>query len=144
MKEKNIKKKINLKYLIICDDIRHEVGNKISLIGIYNESITVQTIPFILPKLCFHLVFDSFDHIENIEMKIISPDNQELFSSKPSKVEKLQNNDDGKISLLDLILGNISFPKEGLYRLICIFDENKDLTQEIEFNVQKEKPAIGK
>ena len=35
-----------------CDDIRHEVGNKMSLIGCYQGELMVETAPTALPKLC--------------------------------------------------------------------------------------------
>ncbi|MCX5825000.1 MAG: hypothetical protein NTY86_16270 [Deltaproteobacteria bacterium] len=41
---------------ILCDDIRAEAGNKISLMGIYNQEITVPFLPFILPKLCLFVI----------------------------------------------------------------------------------------
>src|ERR1700736_4688449 len=38
---------------IICDDIRQETGQKISLMGIYDDSLVVKLLPARLPKLCF-------------------------------------------------------------------------------------------
>ena len=35
-----------------CDDIRHELFNKISLIGCYIASIQIDPLPAVLPKLC--------------------------------------------------------------------------------------------
>jgi hypothetical protein len=35
-----------------CDDIRHEVGNKFSLIGCYTGVIQIDPIPSVMPKLC--------------------------------------------------------------------------------------------
>jgi hypothetical protein len=35
-----------------CDDIRQEVGNKLSLMGCYSATIQVDRVPAILPKLC--------------------------------------------------------------------------------------------
>jgi hypothetical protein len=35
-----------------CDDIRQEVGNKLSLIGCYPGTIQVERLPAMLPKLC--------------------------------------------------------------------------------------------
>jgi hypothetical protein len=35
-----------------CDDIRHEVGNKFSLIGCYAGVIQLDPIPSVMPKLC--------------------------------------------------------------------------------------------
>jgi hypothetical protein len=35
-----------------CDDIRQEVGNKLSLMGCYSATIQVERVPAVLPKLC--------------------------------------------------------------------------------------------
>lgn len=35
-----------------CDDIRHEVGNKTSLMGIYSSDLVVPALPSVLHKLC--------------------------------------------------------------------------------------------
>lgn len=38
--------------VLYCDDIRQEVGGKISLMGIYAGKLIVPSIPIVLPKLC--------------------------------------------------------------------------------------------
>lgn len=35
-----------------CDDIRMEIGNKMSLMGIYSNEMLVPAFPFIIEKLC--------------------------------------------------------------------------------------------
>jgi len=43
-------------YSIFCDDIRNEVGGKLSFIGCYNSVMFVPAaFPFTLPKFCVHL-----------------------------------------------------------------------------------------
>lgn len=37
-----------------CDDIRHEIGSKVSLIGCYAGDMIVPVFPITLPKLCIH------------------------------------------------------------------------------------------
>ena len=37
-----------------CDDIRHEVSGKTTLIGCYGPALFVRKLPIKLPKLCFH------------------------------------------------------------------------------------------
>ena len=37
-------------YTIACDDIRHEMGNKVSLMGIYDD-LVVDEVPILLPKI---------------------------------------------------------------------------------------------
>lgn len=39
-------------YCIFCDDIRAEVGGKVSYMGIYSTLLGVENIPTVLPKLC--------------------------------------------------------------------------------------------
>ncbi|HSH72816.1 MAG TPA: hypothetical protein VK974_07140 [Methylophilaceae bacterium] len=41
-------------HAIFCDDIRYEIGNKHSLIGIYNGEMIAPEFPLLLPKLCVH------------------------------------------------------------------------------------------
>lgn len=36
---------------LFCDDIRHEVGNKVSYMGVYNGQLLVPQFPTVLPKL---------------------------------------------------------------------------------------------
>lgn len=35
-----------------CDDVRQEIRNKTSMIGVYNGSLVIQHLPVVLPKLC--------------------------------------------------------------------------------------------
>ncbi len=42
-------------HAIYCDDIRQELGGKITLVGIYTGKCLIQTIPGILPKLCISI-----------------------------------------------------------------------------------------
>ncbi len=45
-------------YTIFCDDIRHEVGGKISIIGVYSGVMLTQAeFPLVLPKFCFNIHF---------------------------------------------------------------------------------------
>ena len=37
---------------IFCDDIRHEINGKISLMGIYGDIMYVPDFPFAVPKIC--------------------------------------------------------------------------------------------
>lgn len=41
--------------VIYCDDIRHEIGNKISFMGCYQGELFVPTMPMVLSKLCLFI-----------------------------------------------------------------------------------------
>jgi hypothetical protein len=41
--------------VIYCDDIRHEVGNKLSFMGVYTGELLVPGFPATLAKLCMYI-----------------------------------------------------------------------------------------
>lgn len=45
-----------------CDDIRHEIGGKMTLVGCYAGEMIINELPAVLPKLCAQItVFTPFD-----------------------------------------------------------------------------------
>lgn len=42
-------------HALMCDDVRSEMGNKLSYMGIYGPSLLLPSFPAVLPKLCFVL-----------------------------------------------------------------------------------------
>ncbi|BDC37725.1 DUF6941 family protein [Paraburkholderia terrae] len=49
--------------VIFADDIRQEVGGKISIMGIYQTEMHLQAFPAVLPKFCAHIsVYSPIDH----------------------------------------------------------------------------------
>lgn len=61
---------------IFCDDIRLEVGNKISLIGTYQGFLYVSHFPTILPKLCVLVTIRTPIHtlLKNVSVRILKGD----------------------------------------------------------------------
>ncbi len=46
-------------HAIFCDDIRHEVGNKVSFMGCYQGELFVPFVPLMLPKLCVQVTIST-------------------------------------------------------------------------------------
>jgi hypothetical protein len=40
-------------FTVVCDDVRQEVGNKMSMMGVYENSIILDAFPALVPRLCF-------------------------------------------------------------------------------------------
>ena len=55
---------------IICDDIRQEVGRKLSLIGIYSEAIIVSKVPARLAKLCIFQRWKGSDQPRSFRLEV--------------------------------------------------------------------------
>src|SRR3954462_2135076 len=73
---------LQLIYTLLCDDVRIEMGNKISLMGIF-QNIMVETLPVSLIK------FAVINHWQGqgtheTEVRILSPDRSNLVVSSQS------------------------------------------------------------
>lgn len=64
--------------VIYCDDIREEVGNKVSYMGVYSKDLFVPTAPIILPKLCIavKVVTEITDPFKQLEVRIVKGDDE--------------------------------------------------------------------
>jgi len=78
-------------HLLVCDDVRQELGNKRSYIGAYGSDIIVAAIPSILPKLCFALTVKTpkSDPLRSMEVQIEMPSSPTIKLVMPP--EMLQN-----------------------------------------------------
>jgi len=71
---------------IFCDDVRHEVGGKLSFMGIYSNVMFVQNFPIVLPKLCLSIkvVAPVKDPFRSLKIRILKNDEtfQEIIIDK--------------------------------------------------------------
>ena len=58
----------NRVYTILCDDVRNEVGNKRSIIGLYRGNMIFQSVPAVLPQINLCVLIDG--------QKIIIPEGE--------------------------------------------------------------------
>lgn len=65
---------------IFCDDIRHEVGNKISFMGCYQNELFVPTAPIALAKLCVYvtLLTPIERPLRSLRFRVVLDDGKEL------------------------------------------------------------------
>ena len=110
--------KIELVYTLFCDDVRLEVGNKLSYMGVF-QNIVVPQLPVWLPKLAVvnHWRGDGA-HLS--EVRILMPDRQQaLVVSQPARFEINQGSADN-ISFFV----NVTLPVAGQYVVQTLVDSN--------------------
>ncbi len=101
---------LQLVYTLLCDDVRLEMGNKISLMGIF-QNIMVEKLPVSLIK------FAVINHwrgegIHQTEVRIVSPDkNNIVVTSQPTQVELSQGGFTDNVSFFV----NVVFQTAGTY-----------------------------
>jgi hypothetical protein len=110
---------LNLVYTLLCDDVRIEMGNKISLMGVF-QNIMVEKLPVSLIK------FAVVNHMEgegdyHTEVRILSPDKSRVVvTSQPTQVSLTQNTYTDNVS----IFVNVVFPSAGTYWVQTLNDSD--------------------
>lgn len=116
--EQKQEQKLELVYTLFCDDVRLEVGNKLSYMGVF-QNIIVPQLPVWLPKLAVvnHWRGDGA-HLS--EVRILMPDRQQaLVVSQPARFEINQGSADN-ISFFV----NVTFPVAGQYLVQTLIDSS--------------------
>jgi hypothetical protein len=118
MQERNLQ----MLYTILCDDVRLEMGNKISLMGVF-QNIMVEQLPVSLIKFAVvnHMEGEGIYHTE---VRILSPDKQRVVvTSQPTEVSLAPNSYTDNVSFFV----NVVFPSAGTYWVQTV---NEDLVLE--------------
>ena len=65
-------------WAVVCDDVRQEIGNKVSCMGIYGTEMLVLALPLVLPKLCvvLHARTLTSDPFERLTLRILKDDSE--------------------------------------------------------------------
>jgi len=113
------KPNLELLYTLFCDDVRLEVGNKLSLMGVF-QNIMVQQLPVSLIK------FAVVNHwrgegVHLSEVRILTPDRrQPVVVSQPTRFEIANGGFADNISFFV----NVTFPAPGNYWVQTLIDSN--------------------
>lgn len=109
--------KLELVYTLFCDDVRLEVGNKLSLMGVF-QNITVPQLPFALIKFAIVNQWRGEGTYQS-EVRILTPDRQQfLAASQPTRIELEPGGFAGNISFFV----SITFPVAGQYWVQTLID----------------------
>ena len=110
---------MQLAYTIFCDDVRLEVGNKLSLMGVFHQ-IVVQHYPVTVMK--FAVVSQWRGEGRHLsEVRILTEDGQQaVVLAEPSPFEVAPGGVANNISFFF----NVVFPAPGTYRVQTLIDSS--------------------
>ena len=106
-------------FSIICDDIRFEEGNKITLIGTYTDGILASTIPIVLPKLCLAQQILDTAGTKTVKVRLKGP---KLNISVESEVD----NPNKPQLRVNIIFTNVRFEVQGDYSFEVYLNEERE------------------
>jgi hypothetical protein len=118
--------KLRLAYTVFCDDVRLEVGNKLSLMGVFHQ-ILVQHFPVTVMK--FAVVTQWRGNGRHLsEVRILSGDRQQpVVLAEPSPFEVSHGGVANNVSFFF----NVEFPQPGLYYVQTLIDSSLADEQEL-------------
>jgi len=118
--------KLRLSYTIFCDDVRLEVGNKLSLMGVFHQ-IMVQHFPVTVMKFAVVTQWRGAGrHLS--EVRILTADGQRaVVLAEPSPFEVVHGGVANNISFFF----NVEFPAPGTYRVQTLIDSSLADEQEL-------------
>ena len=128
--------KLELLYTLFCDDVRLEVGNKLSLMGVF-QNIMVQQLPVSLIK------FAVVNHWRGegahlAEVRILTPDRQTpVVVSQPTRFEIAPGGFADNISFFV----NVTFTAPGNYWVQTLIDSSLFDEQQLTVTDGRETPT---
>lgn len=129
---------LKLLYTMFCDDVRLEVGNKLSFMGVF-QNIMVQQVPVSLIK------FAIVNHWQGqgsylSEVRILTPDRQQpIVVSQPTRFEISSGGFADNISFFV----NVTFPTAGQYVVQTLIDSNLFEEQMLTVSDASEPELVG-
>jgi hypothetical protein len=125
--------KPTLEYAIICDDIRHEIGDKFSLIGVYGSDICVAQIPFTLPKLGAVICYRNMRAGDRFFVELQSPSGKILGDGirgeVPGEVEGATR------FMIFGVMSPVYVEEAGLHKLVVLINKDEGTRKEVPLNI---------
>ena len=118
--------KLQLVYTLFCDDVRLEVGNKLSLMGVFHQ-VAVQRFPVTLMKFAVVTQWrGEGSHLS--EVRVMTPDRKQVVvSADPAPFEVMPGGIANNISFFF----NVEFPAPGRYRVQTLINSTLADEQEL-------------
>ena len=108
--------------IIVCDDVRHELNGKMSLMGLYIDNLIVQQIPTLLSKLFFVIMVDGIKKkINKIHVTIYPTEGDPVVLEQKSPF----NTKIGKSVNFVMGFSPFEIKKEGEFRMEVKFSKNE-------------------
>lgn len=131
------RRKPKLEYAIICDDIRQEVGHKLSYIGIYGLDITVPGLPFTFPQICAAISYRNLKGGDFFTISGKDPSGRDLGKKEKGAIPKEQKGPVRLVLLAKFV--PLKIEKEGDIKLQIVFNDDKKAADEIVIPVKVHK-----
>lgn len=131
------KRKPKFEYFIVCDDIRQELGNKLSFMGVYGDEIFVPSFPFTFSQLSVAIKYRNLKSGDFFSIETKDPSGKKIGETVKGSAPK-----DVKKSLVLTIhatFASIKISEEGSLQITIVFNDDKSTKKEITIPIKERK-----
>ena len=116
-------------YTLICDDVRLEMGNKMSLMGLF-QNIFLPQFPATIVKFAVLNHWEGQGAFQS-EIRIIGPDNKESVRSRPANFKISSGGHADNITFFT----NVTFREPGTYTVQILLAD--DVVRELQMHIRQ-------
>ena len=126
-----------LVYTLLCDDVRLEMGNKMSLMGLF-QNVLLPQFPATILKFAILNHWEGQGRFES-EIRILGPDGKETVRSRPAKFEINAGGHADNITFFT----NVTFNEPGAYQIEILLAH--DVVRKIPMHIRlvQQQPITG-
>ncbi|MDO8432837.1 MAG: hypothetical protein Q7S58_10570 [Candidatus Binatus sp.] len=110
-------------FTIICEDIRQEIGRKLSLMGMYDEAIIFKRVPARLAKLCMYQRWSGSDQPQKARVLLRGSALSGSFVAHGARDLEHYNPDVKRANVM-IVFAPLDVVDVGEIELVTYFDES--------------------
>jgi len=121
-------------WTVMCDDIREEKYNKVSLMGLYGPDLFLRGLPGALPKLAFFVIVQGGNGNQKLSFSLVDPDGA-LMVGGEAELSIPEDAKEDQRGNLPIIFGPVVFRREGPHRFEMRLEGEERPFSSLVFNV---------
>jgi hypothetical protein len=122
----------------VCDDIRAETGNKLSLMGLYDNGVVVERTPARLAKLC---LFQRWTDAKDIQKLRVELRGEALAGVYTIQGEVEQDGGGYRKVQLSLVFSPVEFQATGSFEFATYINDEAQPSHVHEMELRQKSPA---
>lgn len=109
-----LSKDLEVELAVLCEDVREEVGRKVSLMGVFSGNVVVQSFPAKVRAAFYFVLMSKVVGVQKIDVRLLVEDKAEPSMNGKTEINFEQANRTGNIIVP---LGILTFEKQGRFKV---------------------------
>lgn len=130
--------------ILICDDVRHEIGGKVSIMGVYGKDIRFSKIPTTMRQLGIVVIMQNLERpLNSVHVTIKMPGNDDLTKMITVPMEPAPNNNKYDANLV-MLVNAVPIKETGEAKIELRESKGKKPIETLIFQLAEQKPDSNK